>query len=98
MSNLMLKNHNEKIIVAFDVDDTLIDHNNLPRYDIVQVFHFFKKCGCEMVIWSQCGEEYARKWAKFLGLDARIIPKSSIRPHLTFDDAETANGLVSIKV
>jgi len=90
------------MIVAFDVDGTLIyqvgEYVDTPRYDVIQMFELFQKFGCEMVIWSGSGMDYAERWAQKLGLDAKILAKGSITPDIALDDMEVELGKVNIKV
>ena len=75
------------MIVAFDVDGTLIyEASDTPRYDVIQLFHTLEALGCEMVIWSGGGVDYATRWAEKLGLTAQIVPKGSFIPALAIDD------------
>jgi len=98
MTKLFKHHHNSHIIVAFDVDDTLITVTNTPKYENIQLFNLFKKLGCHMIIWSGCGIDYATRWSEKLGLEAQILEKGSISPHIVFDDMETAMGIVAIQV
>lgn len=52
-------------IVAFDVDGTLIDQYDAPRYEIVNLFLFLHEhTNCDLVIWSGGGLDYAEHWAR----------------------------------
>ena len=98
----MNKLHNNKIIVAFDCDGTLIeqvgDKADTPRYAVINMFKSYQNLGCEMVIWSGGGYDYAKRWAEKLGLDARISVKGSFTPHIAIDDCEVTLGIVNIQV
>ena len=66
-----------KLVVAFDVDDTLIVpaaatgfDRDVPNYDTIAVYRWFQAQGHTMVIWSGGGADYARQWANMLGLTA----------------------------
>ena len=66
-----------KLVVAFDVDDTLIIPSvatgfdrDVPNYDTIAVYRWFQAQGHTMVIWSGGGADYARQWADKLGLTA----------------------------
>jgi len=72
--------------VAFDVDGTLIEYDDTPRYDVIAFFKQFEQWGCEMIIWSGGGVDYAKHWAEKLGLEAKIIEKWSIKPDIAIDD------------
>ena len=94
--------HNNSIIVAFDVDGTLIEQvgekSDTPRYAIINLFNSYKNLGCKMVIWSGGGFDYAERWAQKLGLDATIMVKGSFIPDIAFDDCEVTLGKVNIQV
>jgi hypothetical protein len=66
-----------KLVVAFDVDDTLIVPAvatgfdvDVPNYEMIAVFRWFQTQGHTMIIWSGGGEDYAAMWANKLGLIA----------------------------
>ena len=66
-----------RLLVAFDVDDTLIVpavatgfDRDVPSYETIAVYRWFQAQGHEMVIWSGGGADYARQWADKLGLTA----------------------------
>lgn len=83
--------------IAFDVDGTLI-YEDAPRHEIINLFRGFYGLGCEMIIWSGGGIEYAERWADRLGLNAIIAAKGSLRPDLTFDDEEITLGICNYQV
>lgn len=92
-------------VAAFDVDNTLIDDDENPREQVVQLFVLLQRFGCRMVIWSGNGVEYATRIAGQLELDAKILEKGSIQPDITVDDvdmftriSEKTLGRVNIKV
>lgn len=79
--------------IAFDVDETLINSRDEPRYEIINLFSFFEKYLSpkpDLIIWSGSGVDYAKRWSEKLGLQARIIEKFSEDVDLAVDDAITA--------
>ena len=92
-----------KLLVAFDVDDTLIVpavatgfDRDVPNYETIAVYRWFQAQGCTMVIWSGGGEDYARMWAGKLGLTAdyyvdkhfaQAHPLLLGKPDIAFDDS-----------
>jgi hydroxymethylpyrimidine pyrophosphatase-like HAD family hydrolase len=101
MSPMIFINHdsNKKLIVAFDVDGTLIHiQNDTPRYGVIDIFKKFEELGCDMVVWSGGGIDYARHWCQKLGLDAMIEAKGDILVDIAFDDEEVKFGKVNIRV
>ena len=93
---------NENVKVVFDVDGTLIHFShtgeNVPRYDIIDLFRTFEKLGCEMYIWSGGGVEYANRWSERLNLKAKIVPKGSFCPNIAVDDCDSDLGSTNILV
>jgi predicted HAD superfamily phosphohydrolase YqeG len=61
----------KKLVVAFDVDETLIKQDqsgqDYPNYPVIELLRWFKKQGHTVVIWSGGGEDYARYWGRKLG-------------------------------
>lgn len=111
--NLTLHDNLMKPIVAFDVDNTLVDNDGEPREDVVQLFKLLQKFGCRMIIWSNGAnhetgtywESYAAEVRDRLGLEAECVPKGSLRPDITVDDlgafdriSEYTLGHVNIRV
>ena len=99
---------NYHIIVAFDVDGTLIDiKNDTPRYEIIQLLHSFQKLGCRVYVWSGGGVDYAARWCERLGITgiAVVAKGTDIDADITFDDmdldfrnTERSLGKVNIQV
>lgn len=96
---------NPNLSVIFDVDGTLIyqvgENEDMPRKEIVELFHKFEALGCDMYIWSGGGVYYAETWRDRLGLNARVVPKlksEDFVPDITFDDCAIHLGKVNIRV
>jgi phosphoserine phosphatase len=88
----------EPLIVAFDVDGTLIDIDNKPREEIIALYRAFQNLGFEMWVWSGGGVGYAEFHAQRLGLKPdRVFAKDDkLKPHLAIDDAKDADlGLIT---
>ena len=98
----------EPLIVAFDVDDTLIVPacatglpTDTPNYATIAIYRWFQDQGHVMVIWSGCGKDYAKQWAGKLGLIAdyyRDKHSSMLKPDIAFDDSDIDLGVVNVKV
>jgi hypothetical protein len=94
------------MIVAFDVDDTLLyppEATGLaidtPNYDTISIYNWFRRQGNTMVIWSGGGVDYATRWAEKLGLKPdMVVVKGSIWVDLAFDDCDVTLGTVNVKV
>ena len=70
------------MIVAFDVDDTLIMPsvaagfgNDVPNYDNVHIAFWHLAQGHTVVVWSGSGKDWAQRWAEKLGL----LPNDNVR-------------------
>ena len=65
------------MIIAFDVDDTLIVPNvatktiDIPNYRNIWLYQWFQENGDRMIIWSGGGEDYAKHWAE--KLDGSVV-------------------------
>jgi len=88
-------------IVAFDVDGTLIDANDKPRQDIIEILMHHYQEGDKIVVWSGGGVDYARTWVNRLCLGKyvyRILPKG--RGYgiidLTYDDQIVSLGTENV--
>ena len=92
----------ERLVVAFDVDGTLIhqvgEREDTPRYSIISLFHTFENLGAKLYIWSGGGVDYAQRWSEKLELEAEIIAKGSIKPDIAVDDMNVNLGVVNIRV
>jgi len=65
------------LVIAFDVDDTLIIPScatgfdtDTPNYETITLYRWFQLQGNHMIIWSGGGADYAKQWAMKLGLTA----------------------------
>jgi hypothetical protein len=88
----------------------LVDGDGTPRPKVVQLFLLLQEFGCQMVVWSNGGDQepsvdYAARICKELGLTATILEKGSIQPDITIDDldiwtriSEKTLGRVNIRV
>ncbi len=98
----------ERLVVAFDVDDTLIVPSvatefdrDVPNYETIAVYKWFQNQGNYMIIWSGGGTDYATMWAEKLGLTAdETIVKDLKRTDvdIAFDDMDVKLGTVNVKV
>lgn len=83
MKNFSLK-------VSFDVDGTLIhqvgEKEDTPRYDVIAIYNQLELLGCDLYAWSGGGVDYATRWVRKLGLNAKVVAKGSFRPDICFDD------------
>ena len=92
--------------IAFDVDDTLIvpsvvtGNRDVPNYETIAIYNWFKNQGCHMIIWSGSGIDWATTWAEKLGLnphEIRIKEKSE-DVDIAFDDCDVDLAKVNVKV
>ena len=75
------------MIVAFDVDGTLINYADEPRQEVLDMFKKYQDEGHTMIIWSGGGRDYAAMWARRLGLRALVMPKCCRDVDVAVDDA-----------
>jgi len=96
-----------KMVIAFDVDDTLIipgfvlDYKgSIPNYDTVAIYKWFQAQGCIMVVWSGGGIDYAKMWGEKLGLNPDFYWSKEANPYvdIAFDDCDVKLGTVNVKV
>lgn len=101
------------MIVAFDVDDTLIVPsvavgfgNDVPNYETVHLALWHLAQGHRVVIWSGSGVDWANRWALKLGLhQAEIwVKQKEVRDDgtpivdIAYDDMEVDLAKVNIRV
>lgn len=89
-------------IVAFDVDGTLIDYDDMPRLDIIELLKLFHSIGCKTIVWSGSGKDYADRWVNRLDLypyvDIITAKGVDIVPDIAIDDALVQLGTVNVCV
>lgn len=88
--------------VAFDCDGTLLHEEpelkDRPRYLVIDFFHILESLGLRMVIWSGNGVAHAEAVKDYLGLDAEVLEKGSIKPDLAVDNEDVTLGKFNINV
>ena len=100
----MMTNEDRQIVVAFDVDGTLITEegfgNEKPRYSIINLLLIFHALGHIVFVWSGGGIDYAQRWVEKLGLQdkCKVIEKGSAKVDIAFDDCEASLGKVDVCV
>ena len=83
----------QNLVVAFDVDDTLIipsvvtGNRDVPNYETIAVYRWFQSQGCHMVIWSGSGVDWAQTWGEKLGLqpDEIRVKGGAYGAHCSYD-------------
>ena len=104
----------QKMIIAFDVDDTLIIPSialersfDIPHYHTIDLLRWFLANGDRVIIWSGGGKDYARMWAEKLGFYPHpritISEKTKeaaelLKPDICFDDCIVDLAKVNIRV
>lgn len=78
-----------KPTVAFDVDGTLIDKDDNPREDVIEMMKGMADF-CDIYVWSGGGVPYSETWGRRLGLPDGIqyVRKASFYPDIAVDDSE----------
>lgn len=98
------------VVVAFDVDGTLITSDeNEPaqrlerQIELVKILAHMKNV--KVVVWSGGGKDYAAQWGRSIGLDDYVWKYASktewgeIRPDIAIDDIQdTAIGQINLIV
>jgi phosphoserine phosphatase len=94
----------ERTWVAFDVDGTLIDSEDMPKLDVIQLLRQFHMLGCLVIVWSGGGREYAEHWVQKLDLEDCVWDTASKTEYkrlpidIAVDDAVVNLGKVNIFV
>lgn len=84
----------EGMIFYVDVDDTIIDHNDLPIQHVIDFLEVAKGYGCVLYLCSQGGEDYCREIAEKLGITSwfrGFLPK----PDVWIDDIEITSKFIT---
>lgn len=99
--------------IAFDIDDTILipsvantgSHENIPNYEVIEVYRFFQRQGHWMILWSGSGVDWARRWGEKFGLNPDEV-RIKIRPgnapwpdvDIAFDDCDVDLAKVNVRV
>ena len=94
------------VVIAFDVDGTLIDAGPTYYEPIIQLLKTLAKFkNVKIVVWSGGGKEYAERWGRLLELDDYVWKYASktehpeIQPDIAIDDIQdTAIGAINLIV
>lgn len=101
------------MVIAFDVDDTLIIPSvatwlpiDTPNYETIAIYKWFQSQWHYMVIWSWWWVDYARMWAVKLWLQPNEILEKKLYKNqlwtsyidICFDDCDVDLAIVNIKV
>jgi phosphoserine phosphatase len=98
---------NEEVIIAFDVDNTLITEKFEPIYtNIWLLINLSTIKNVKILVWSGGGREYAQHHIEKLGLknyvkyisDKNRIMADHYQPQITFDDQIINLGKVNLQV
>lgn len=93
--------------VAFDIDDTILVPsvvmgfgNDTPNYETIALYKWFQKQGCEMILWSGSGQDWAKTWGEKFGLQPFTVLQKEKRDDIdiAFDDCDVELAKVNIKV
>jgi len=89
--------------VFFDVDGVLIDYNERPRYEAIDLLRAMVACGQNVFVWSGGGKDYAEHWVRKLGLEdlvtAAYAKDPALKPDLAIDDVPGADlGLLGTMI
>lgn len=87
----------QKLVIAFDVDGTLIlrvGDTDVPQVPIINTLQVLSKLtkNVRIIVWSGGGKEYAEMWGRRLGLDDYVwkyMAKDRNEPvDICFDDMQ----------
>lgn len=87
----------QKLVIAFDVDGTLIlrvGDTDVPQVPIINTLQVLSKLtkNVRIIVWSGGGKEYAEMWGRRLGLDPYVwkyMQKDRNEPvDICFDDMQ----------
>lgn len=89
----------QKLVVAFDVDGTLINAENEANISMVNLLRIFatRLVNVEIIVWSRGGADYASLWVHRLGLSDLAIKTADkldsdvIKVDIAFDDEKDFN-------
>lgn len=93
--------------IAFDIDDTLIVPSvatgldrDTPNYENIAIFKYFQAQGCEMVLWSGSGIDWAKTWGEKLGLVPFTVQvkQKDETVDICFDDCVVDLAKVNVRV
>lgn len=93
------------MIVAFDVDGTLITLNDKIRFEVVDQLRWWLKRADRVIIWSGGGKGYAEHNARRLGLEEAVICLNKCKDagekyavDICFDDENVQLAKVNVRV
>lgn len=87
--------------VAFDVDGCLIESNDQPRWQVIDLLRAFDAMGWHIIVWSGGGVDYCWMWVRRLGLFSmvdEVIRKGAERVDVCFDDENVDLGDANVRV
>ena len=75
----------ERTVIAFDVDGTLIDNDDKPRYNVINLLRLLSYQHTRIIVWSGGGQGYAEHWVRKLGLEKYVWACFAKDPDLALD-------------
>jgi len=92
------------MIVAFDVDLTLITANDKINYRVMDLLRWFLDNHDRVIVWSGGGIEWAQRWVRHLGLEGKVEVAAKTKENaellgvdIAIDDEFVTLGKVNIK-
>jgi len=91
--------------IFIDIDGTLIDYTDKPKYEVVNLVRYLATCKeVKLYAWSGGGADYAKHWVEKLGLEelfsgyqTKFTPLKT-KVDLTLDDEEVTLGTLNLRV
>lgn len=88
------------LTICFDIDGTLFDYKNNPKWKIIHMAKALLEVNTNRVFfWSGGGIDYARMRCRQAGLpEDRVISKGEFKPDIAIDDEDVTLGFSNIKI
>lgn len=88
------------MIIAFSASECLLNKQNKPRVEIIELLKALSKNN-KIIVWSDGGIDYARRIVNRLGI-GRWVNQTAVKTKgiadITFDDEEITLGKHNIKI
>lgn len=98
--------NNNKKVICFDVDGTLITYEDEPRWNIIDMLKTLSEKH-KIIVWSGGGKDYAEVWVKRLFLQ-KYVSEVRMKPlreedmledvDICFDDEDVKLATINVKI
>lgn len=92
--------HRKDLTIAFDIDHTLIDENDRPIYQNINLLLWYVDRGYRVCVWTGGGISWGETIVRKLGLEdiVEVIAKGSEKVDIAYDDENVKLGEMNIEV